>query len=161
MFYLQVWFQNRRAKFRRNERNMLAQRSSLYGSPRMDSGPLEQPIGPRPTSLNPEYLGWPAGGTYSPVATSPGYNMSPNSMGASTTSASSCAYAAQGVYSATPPSVGSSIATLRLKAREYNMQQQHYMPHHHQMAQWPSYSGQGRMTIDCVSAAISCLPWEL
>ena len=141
LFLLQVWFQNRRAKFRRNERNMLAQRSSLYGSPRMESsGPLEQPIGPRPTSLSPEYLGWPgAGGTYSPVGTTPGYNMSPTGMGASsTTSSSSCAYAAQGVYSAAPPSVGSSIATLRLKAREYNMQQQshHYMPpHHHQMAQ--------------------------
>jgi len=28
--YFQVWFQNRRAKFRRNERNILSQRNSVY-----------------------------------------------------------------------------------------------------------------------------------
>ncbi|KAK7081238.1 hypothetical protein SK128_014399 [Halocaridina rubra] len=50
-----VWFQNRRAKFRRNERSVLAQRSTSFRpaettpSLATSSGPVEQPLAPRPS----------------------------------------------------------------------------------------------------------------
>lgn len=132
--FQQVWFQNRRAKFRRNERNILAQRQSLYGRPSLESPPsaMEQPIAPRPTPMSPEYLSW-SPSAYSPV-TSPAYHQhSPSGMphGGPPPTSSSCAMVGNTTYGS-PPMVGSSIASLRLKAREYNMHQ-HYPMTAHQM----------------------------
>ena len=126
----QVWFQNRRAKFRRNERNMLAQRSSMYGRSPEPAPGIEQPIAPRPTPLSPEYLSWPTP-PYSPV-TNMNHNVpmgSPVAMATPVPTSSSCALANNNSYAYTPPhAVGSSIACLRLKAREYNMH--HHNPYH-------------------------------
>ena len=136
---LQVWFQNRRAKFRRNERNILAQRTSLYGRPSLESPPsagMEQPIAARPTPMAPEYLSW-SPSAYSPV-TSPAYHHPHHQHGAGApgmtpgpTTSSSCAMVGNPSYAA-PSMVGPSIASLRLKAREYNMHQ-HYPMAAHQM----------------------------
>ncbi|KAL5011872.1 hypothetical protein ScPMuIL_010423 [Solemya velum] len=111
---VQVWFQNRRAKFRRNERNMMAQRNNMYGRPH--DTPIEQPITPRAAApMNSDYLSWSAPPAYNTVTTS-----------------SSCALANHS-YSP-PPNVGSSLACLRLKAHEYNNVMQHN-PYGHQIPQ--------------------------
>ncbi|KAK6195393.1 hypothetical protein SNE40_000836 [Patella caerulea] len=106
---VQVWFQNRRAKFRRNERNMMAQRQNVYGrSP--EATPIEQPITPRHTPMNSDYLAWSSPPAYNPSATP-----------------SSCSLVNHSYTP--PPNVGSSIACLRLKAHEYNSVMHHpYAP---------------------------------
>nr|XP_039330970.1 LOW QUALITY PROTEIN: paired mesoderm homeobox protein 2 [Saimiri boliviensis boliviensis] len=97
---VQVWFQNRRAKFRRNERAMLVSRSASLLKSYSQEAAIEQPVAPRPTALSPDYLSWTASSPYSTV---PPY--SPGSSGPAT----------PGV------SMANSIASLRLKAKEFSL----------------------------------------
>ncbi|KAF3835551.1 hypothetical protein F7725_028109 [Dissostichus mawsoni] len=65
---VQVWFQNRRAKFRRNERAMLASKNaSLLKSYSGDVTAVEQPIVPRPAPRPNDYLSWGSAAPYSPI----------------------------------------------------------------------------------------------
>ncbi|EMP34534.1 Paired mesoderm homeobox protein 1 [Chelonia mydas] len=100
---VQVWFQNRRAKFRRNERAMLANKNaSLLKSYSGDVTAVEQPIVPRPAPRPTDYLSWGTASPYSAMAT----------YSATCTNASP----AQGM------NMANSIANLRLKAKEYSLQ---------------------------------------
>ncbi|XP_005867788.2 PREDICTED: paired mesoderm homeobox protein 1 [Myotis brandtii] len=100
---VQVWFQNRRAKFRRNERAMLANKNaSLLKSYSGDVTAVEQPIVPRPAPRPTDYFSWGTASPYSAMATY------------SATCANNSP--AQGI------NMANSIANLRLKAKEYSLQ---------------------------------------
>ncbi|KAJ8357201.1 hypothetical protein SKAU_G00199950 [Synaphobranchus kaupii] len=99
---VQVWFQNRRAKFRRNERAMLASKNaSLLKSYSGDVTAVEQPIVPRPAPRPNDYLSWGTSSPYSNMATYP----------------PTCA----GTNNAQGMNMANSIANLRLKAKEYSL----------------------------------------
>ncbi|XP_060934653.1 paired mesoderm homeobox protein 1b [Limanda limanda] len=101
---VQVWFQNRRAKFRRNERAMLASKNaSLLKSYSGDVTAVEQPIVPRPAPRPNDYLSWGSAAPYSTMATYPPTCSNTNT--------------SQGM------NMANSIANLRLKAKEYSLNQ--------------------------------------
>ncbi|KAK9519767.1 paired mesoderm homeobox protein 1b [Anarhichas minor] len=101
---VQVWFQNRRAKFRRNERAMLASKNaSLLKSYSGDVTAVEQPIVPRPAPRPNDYLSWGNAAPYSTMA-----NYPPTCSNTNTS---------QGM------NMANSIANLRLKAKEYSLNQ--------------------------------------
>ncbi|KAI9523938.1 Paired mesoderm homeobox protein 1 [Dissostichus eleginoides] len=148
---VQVWFQNRRAKFRRNERAMLASKNaSLLKSYSGDVTAVEQPIVPRPAPRPNDYLSWGSAAPYSeaPVPSLPSVSMSragpdpvtlltswypmpeggpvrvpqkmlPSENNAMATYPPTCSNTntSQGM------NMANSIANLRLKAKEYSLNQ--------------------------------------
>ncbi|KAK7133680.1 hypothetical protein R3I94_015520 [Phoxinus phoxinus] len=123
---VQVWFQNRRAKFRRNERAMLASKNaSLLKSYSGDVTAVEQPIVPRPAPRPNDYLSWGSAAPYSWYPRPEGgpmrvpQKMLPTECNTMATYPPTCA----NTTSTQGMNMANSIANLRLKAKEYSLNQ--------------------------------------
>ncbi|XP_053470674.1 paired mesoderm homeobox protein 1b isoform X3 [Ictalurus furcatus] len=123
---VQVWFQNRRAKFRRNERAMLASKNaSLLKSYSGDVTAVEQPIVPRPAPRPNDYLSWGSATPYSWFPSSEGGPMRVPQKMLPTESNTVAAYPPTCVNTTSTQgmNMANSIANLRLKAKEYSLNQ--------------------------------------
>ncbi|XP_077986686.1 paired mesoderm homeobox protein 2-like [Glandiceps talaboti] len=97
---VQVWFQNRRAKYRRNERHAVASRQKLYPSLSPNDVTMEQPIIAHSQPMtSSDYVSW-----------TPPVNGHMNLM------------TPQNLLSPADNMMNSSINSLRMRAHEYNLQ---------------------------------------
>ncbi|XP_072017757.1 paired mesoderm homeobox protein 2-like [Amphiura filiformis] len=105
---VQVWFQNRRAKFRRNERSQAATKSSVRRP--YNGVSVEQPVAARPCPIA-------TAGDYTPWTSTASFNR----LGVMPMSPTGQVMGLAENGSIGP--IGASLANLRMKAREFNMHQ--------------------------------------